>query len=171
MKQKKLFKTLAMLLALSVIILSSTGCSDALSFLTEPSLIGEWDAGYGTTWTFSSDSTFAEDDSSAWDWDYSGDIVKYSNITYNDESENPDDADNYGYLLIKYTAHVDSAYVDTYSVIRWYNLQTVDGVTTVEYSEGYLYGADKITDPDEALATITEANGYFSYFSTLTLSE
>ena len=160
------FRILCAALLLSAVLFSFTGCD--LLFPDLPEIRGTWDAGYGITVTVTGDS-FSSDDSSSYDWDYSGKIVKFDNDSYNVLSENPSSG-NFGSILIKITDHKgDASQIGSYVVLRWRNYSADSSSTTVETSEGYKFGAAAFTDPDAAWEGETAADGYFSNFSTLTL--
>lgn len=163
MKNRLFAKTSLIVLTLGLFLL--TGCD--LLFPENPDIHGTWDTGFGGTITITRD-TYASDDSSSYDWDYSGDIIRFDNDSYNLPSENPS-IGNFGAMLVKITAHKgDASQIGTFKVIRWKNRITSLGVTTVETSEGYKYGVSH-TDGDEAWENQTTAEGFFSMYSGLTL--
>ena len=128
---------------------------------------GTWDLTGGGTWEIT-DETFKITNDPSWTWDYSGEVISYSNDSYNDATENPTTGD-FGHMVIKFTAHTgNSSAVGTYTVVRWKTLVTASGVTTMEYSEGYKAGADAFTSADMAKTGATEADGYFGFFSSIT---
>ena len=152
-------------LALSALVLLLAVVSFSCSvFGTQDNLInGTWDSGFGQTITITN-TTYASDDSSIYDWDVAGDIVDYSKWNFNRAGENPESG-NYGFLLIKVTANSgNAAAVGTYTILRWKELTTIDGVTTVQTCEAYPAGW---ATAEEA---VTEANtaDNFTFFSTIT---
>ena len=134
--KKNLKKTLLVLVIALMTLATFNACDMGLPWDIE--LWGTWTA-YTNTITITND-TYSIDDSSSWDWDYSGEIVKYDNFSYNIAADNPAEGD-YGYFIFHITEHKgDSSQEGTYTVVRWRALTTEDGVTTVETSEAYPAG-------------------------------
>lgn len=128
---------------------------------------GTWLMDGGSTWAFT-ETTFTVTNDPSWTWDYSGDVVAYSNDSFNTVSENPAIGD-YGFALLKITAHTgDPDQVGNYTILRWQTLATASAITTMQYSEGYKAGATPFTDEVSAKAGMTTADGYFSFFSAAT---
>ena len=116
-------------------------------------ILGTWSDQYGeitfTTDTYSSTYT-------------TGDIVKYENEIFNGSEDSVGDC---GYMVVLLTEAYSG--VGQYTVVRWFNLETIDNVTTVQISEGY--NANGYFDtPEEAEAGMTDANSCFTFNSTVT---
>ena len=164
---KNLKRTVLVLVAALMVLATFSACDTGMFLDNE--LWGTWDDGYGTKMTFTN-STFNFDAQPAeyfgvtYEYDYSGDVVSYNNLSYNVSAENPTEG-NYGHMILKITAHKeDSTQEGTYTVIRWRNLKTENDVTTVEYSEAYPAGFASA----EAAAEATEDVNFLRY-STITL--
>lgn len=128
---------------------------------------GEWDMGYGCTWSIDEES-FTVTNPASYNWDYSGQVTFFNNDTYHPSSENPASGD-FGYAVLKVTAHTgDATQIGTYKILRWNELKTEGSATTMAYSEGYKAGADWCASADIAMEQCTTANGYFTFFSTAT---
>lgn len=170
-KNKHFFKAaLSTLALLSVLSLSScdTLVTPGIALSEGPlEISGTWDMGWGSTWTFT-DTTFTVINDPAFPWDYSGDVVAYSNDSFNVITENPASG-NYGVALLKITAHTgDASQIGSYTIFRWHSLVATGGITTMEYSEAYKAGAALFTDATSATTGMTAADGYFSLFSSAT---
>lgn len=123
---------------------------------------GSWTAGESTM-TFTN-NTFTIDNPDSWNWDYSGEIIKFDNNSYNIAGDNPVSGD-YGYMIWKVLKHEgDTTQEGTYAIVRWKALvESEDGVTTLEYAEAYPAGW---ATAEEAEAEADDS--HFSMFSTLT---
>lgn len=129
-------------------------------------ITGIWDTSGGTM-EFD-DNSFTVINPPAWTWDYSGDISVYSNDSYNLPSENPSSG-NFGFAVLKITAHTgDPSQMGTFTVLRWKELITIDGVTTMEYSEGYNASVDAFTSAEDAQSGATDVNNFFNLYSSIT---
>ncbi|MBI9107860.1 MAG: hypothetical protein JEZ04_14020 [Spirochaetales bacterium] len=158
-KNKKFLFTLL----LSVLLLTVFAGCNMGGLPWDNALWGTWADSY-TTKTFTN-TTWEFDGAPAGEggWDYSGEIVKFVNGSYNIVSENPADG-QYGYMVLKTTVHESStSSVGTFTVLRWRALATEDGVTTVEHSEGF----PTFDTAEEAEAEAVEATN-FTYYSNLT---
>lgn len=170
MRISKGFKGSVALLA-TLVALSLTSCSAISSLLggdtgtTTPDIeiAGTWlDSAYGTNMLTISNSSYVVDDQSSYDWDYTCEIVKYSNDGFNAGETG---TGNCGYAVVKFTVHPNStSSVGKYTVLRWQNL-TTSGSVTVSTSEGYGTYFDTAA---AAEAGATAAAGYFSYYSAST---
>ncbi|MDC7227933.1 MAG: hypothetical protein PQJ61_14300 [Spirochaetales bacterium] len=166
MKNKKFNRIVTAVIAALVMLTVFSSC-DTGFFSWDIEVWGTWEGdnsalGVDNTFITITNSTITFDNPESWDWDYAGEIVEWNDDSYNLESENPTEGD-FGYLIYKVTSHADSSYVDTYSLVRWNSLTTVDGVTTMLYSEC----AYKLATLEEA----QEASGAGAWYSSVTLSE
>jgi len=153
------------LLIASVILAAASFSACNIGMPWDIELLGSWDDGYGTTVTIT-DTTYENYYNNS--LNYSGKILKYDNAGLN--ADETSDADTYGYFLVELTeSNSDWTPVGTCIVYRWKNIITENGVTTVALSEGY--GLTRFTDADEALAGMTEADGYFTWYSGYTKTE
>ena len=161
---KRNFGKIAIAAAALLIATLFTACNMGLPWDME--LWGDWDDGFGTEKTFTNTTFNFDGEPSDWgEYDYSGDVVLYDNNSFNIASENPADG-NFGHMILEITYHkADSSQIDTYTLIRWKNLKTVDGVTTVELSEAYPAGWVTAT------AAAEEADENHFVYSTHTLIE
>jgi len=159
----KNFKRIALtVIAAALLLTAFAGCD--LGMPWDTSIWGSWDDGYGGRKTFTN-TTFTVDGApvGTGGWDYSGDITKYINGSYNIPSENPTEG-QYGYMVLKITAHEsDSSQVGDFTVLRWRALTTAAGTTTVEHSEGYPHFA---TAEEAEAKAVEEAN--FQFYSSMT---
>jgi hypothetical protein len=131
----------------------------------DTALWGTWVEEYGTKIVITN-NTYAQYYGD--ELNYSGEIVDFSNNSFN--AGESSDYDDYGYLLVELTESSSTwTPVGTCFVLRWENMETIDGVTSVLISEGF--GAETFTDTTEALAGMTAEDGYFNYYSTYTESE
>lgn len=123
---------------------------------------GTWDNDFSTLTI--TNASYSVDDPNSDDWDYSGDIVSYNNFSYNIASENPKTGD-YGHFIFKIIKHTgDEEQIGTYTVVRWKELVTSNGVTTVKTSEAYPAGWKS---PEDASANAKEAD-HFQMYSSMT---
>ena len=158
----KFKRTVPGLLTVLILITCFSACDMGLPWDIE--IWGSWTAG-DSVMTFTN-STFSVDHPDAWNWDYSGEIVKFDNSSYNIASDNPVSGD-YGYMVWKILSHEgDPAQEGTYTVVRWNALsESEDGLTTLEYAEAYPAGW---ATAEEAEAEAASGTGHFSMFSSLT---
>ncbi|MDC7235428.1 MAG: hypothetical protein PQJ58_19525 [Spirochaetales bacterium] len=161
-------KNLGKLALVLMVLFVSAGLMSCDAFKDEESLsvLGTWGNG---TMEITSD-TYSVDMGGSWgEWNYSADIISFDNSSWNAGEEGEG---SYGYMVLKFTSHSDddtaAATVGKYTVFRWKNLTTVDGVTAMETSEGY---GDYYDNADDALENITAANGYFNFYSATVLDE
>jgi hypothetical protein len=160
--KKNIYKFLLASAAILFVIASLSSCNMGLPW--DNALWGTWEVGTSTI-TIKND-TYAIDDSSSYDWDYGGEIVEYNNHSYNIAAENPSEGE-FGFILLKITNHkVVASQIGTYTVIRWKNIETVDGVTTVETSEAYPAGWSS-----EAEALTGADADHFAIFSSMTKTD
>ena len=136
-------------------------------------VIGEWDQGWGSILEITENtySSYYNDSLS-----YSATIVSFSNKEFNAGDTG---MGNCGYMVLRfnntpYWYDADSI-TGKYTVFRWQNLETVNDVTTTDYSEGSNDSDYSDTTPGtyydtaaEAIANVKDANGYFSTFSSMT---
>lgn len=168
----QLFKKVLLPLALLVFTLSSCDLSVAedKDFL----IAGTWGDNYGQIVVTENryESYYVDYMSGELKFSHAAEIVSFDNGTFNTETANTDLGDH-GYLVLKSLDDSDPA---QYGVLRWKSLETVDGVTTLSYSEGY-----KASNPTAPMAewvgiyfnSASEAkNGmddtFFSYYSKVT---
>jgi hypothetical protein len=153
------------LLAAALLITAFAGCN-MTPVATSENLLGTWNAGGFSTWTFTSVG-FSNDGSPAGDggWDYSGYVLKAVEGSFNNAADSPAGT-NCGYLVIRVTEHSnDSNQLGTCTIIRWQNKTVAGGVTTVEYAEAYPAGWETVA---EAEASATTADNFAYGFSTMT---
>lgn len=130
------------------------------------------------TWTSSSEKIVVTEDSfynyygseDAWTLYYTGTIENYENNALNADSTTTY-SDGYGYITVLYDGGSGDG---QYGVIRWEDLTTTDGTTTISYSAGYYDDDDTDLDwsgtyydtADEAEIGMDDT--YFSWYSSLT---
>ncbi|MDC7124465.1 MAG: hypothetical protein PQJ46_02790 [Spirochaetales bacterium] len=148
------FKKIMLLLAVVATLSFFTSCSEVTE---DTAIAGTWEDTYSTKIVISN-TTYASYYADS--LNYSGTVVSYKNDELN--AGETSDADNYGYILVQLTeSNSDYTPVGTCFVLRYKNIATADGTTTVYMSEGY--GSETFTTSDEALAGMTAADNYFSY--------
>lgn len=121
-------------------------------------IAGSWDAGYGMTITLTNAQYKSE--TADHSWDYVCDIVKYSNDGFNAGEAGEADC---GYAVVKFAVHPNApASVGKYTVLRWKNLKTEGGKTTMQSCEGYgtYFGTAAAAE-----AGATDAAKYFAIYS------
>lgn len=124
---------------------------------------GTWDGGMSNYVTIDGDE-YIVDNPDDWFWDYGCEVVSFDNDGFNGGEEGEGDC---GYAVIKFTDHDSSpASVGKYTVLRWQNLETTGGVTTIDTCEGY---GTYFDSAEEAEAGATSAAGYFASYSSSTL--
>ena len=158
-------KRLLIVFALMLCIAAFSGCELFTPIATDANLLGVWDAGGYSTWTFTQRG-FSSDGKPAGTggWDYNGYIVKAVDGRYNIAADSPSNS-NCGYMVFRIIEHSgDAKQVGTHTVIRWRNKTTVNGKTTVEYSEAYPAGWATAGEAEAEAGSAT----HFTYFSTLT---
>ncbi len=128
-------------------------------------IIGTWDAGIiidGDLISFNNFDYYPDEAK------YTADIISFSNQSFNAGETGEG---NCGYVVVCYNNSPDySAWgfgvneiEGKYMVIRWQNLEEVDGVISMRYAEGY---GTYFDTADDAIENATDSNGYFSFSST-----
>lgn len=95
-------------------------------------------------------------------------VVDYDNDGFNAGDSGTGDC---GYMVIKYTepsSYIAAAAQDKYGILRWQNLATASGATTMGYAEGYTDGTYSDTAA-AAEAYFCDDESAFSYYSSATL--
>ncbi|MFA6506314.1 MAG: Ig-like domain-containing protein [Treponemataceae bacterium] len=138
----------------------SAACSVAVA-VPDIEIAGTWlDNDFGTTLLTITNTSYSVDDTTSYNWDYTCEIVKYSNDGFNAGDSGAGDC---GYAVVKFTVHPNSpSSVGKYTVLRWKSLVNVSGSTTVYTCEGYGTYFDTAA---EAEAGANSAGGYFSWYS------
>jgi len=137
---------------------------------------GSWDAGYDSSLVIKG-STFSSMYKGK--LSYSAEIVSFDNNGFNASEKGKGDC---GYMVIKYTSTPSWFDADSltgkYMILRWQNLQTVNNVTTMEYSEGSNDTNWGDTTPgtlfdsaSEAIEGATAASGFFAFSSVTKITE
>lgn len=127
---------------------------------------GTWSStayGYTTTMTFDNDEYTSSTSDGTDTWAYACKIVDFDNDEFNAGDAGEGDC---GYAVVKFTDHYDSSYIGKYTVLRWQNLSTNAGTTTVDTCEGY---GTYFDSEDAAEDGTTDAAGYFGFYSSTTL--
>ncbi|MDC7219395.1 MAG: hypothetical protein PQJ59_05605 [Spirochaetales bacterium] len=125
--------------------------SDSSSLEVIGSWVDSW--GYYTIITETNFGSYATDGTTMY---YDADIVSYSNDAWNASETGEGDC---GYMVIQFSDSTD------YTIVRWENLETSDGETTMDYSEGYSFSDGYFSSEDAAISGATDSNGYFTYWS------
>jgi len=136
----KNFKKLTVLFLALFVFAGMMSCDMNSGSSDELAVIGNWDAGYDNILEITPSmykkswpkSEFGEAGF------YSAKIVSYDNTGWNGSDSGMGEGE-YGYFVLlwdnpsKYTPQAK----DKYSIVRWKNLKTTSGKTTMEYSEAY----------------------------------
>ncbi len=129
-------------------------------------VIGTWTGSYGGEIVFSEtlySNSYSK--SGVLTLSHKGEIVKFSNSSFN-ASESTTAEGDYGYIVIKYDDTNGGAGKGKFGVLRWKELKTDSGVTTLSYSEGYNSGI-YFDSADLAEAGMTDTTKYFGWFSAM----
>ena len=161
---RKNLTRIALAVAALVLVTAFTACTAFQAADIE--IAGTWQAdnsalGAENTVITVTNTSIVIDNPAAWAWDYKGEVVRYSNWSYNIGTENPDSG-NFGYLVFKITEHENAfgqAQVGKYSVIRWKDLTD----SSVSYSESAV-SFDTLEEADAQ----ANAEEHFALFSELT---
>ncbi len=136
--------------------------ADCVVTVADIEIAGTWDGGM-SNYLIITNTTFTVDNPDDWYWDYSGEVISYSNDGFNAGESGLGDS---GYAVIKFTSHPSGSSVEgKYTVLRWQNLATGSVDTTVQTCEGYgVY----FETAEAAEAGATFADGYFTSYSSST---
>ncbi|MBI9103668.1 MAG: hypothetical protein JEY99_14735 [Spirochaetales bacterium] len=163
--KKFLKKLIPVLLLVLFVVPAFTGC-DFLGLLSgdpEIEIIGTWNDAFGSITVSGSEIDFGS---------WKADIVEFNNSGWNGDETALAEGDA-GYAVLKYSEAPswNPGILDKYMILRWKNLTTVSGETTMDYAEGYLNADSYFDTASEAKSTVTNAGGYFMFFTSGAVKE
>lgn len=153
------------LLVMVLFVFAATMSCDLNKDETSLAIIGEWDAGFGSTMTLTASQyeVYYNDVLS-----YSAKVVSYSNDSWNAGESGEG---SYGYFVVQFDN--PSAFTpeskDKFMVVRWKNFLDLEAAASMSYSEGSDYPTNTYFDSiDDALEGATTAAEFFGFYSTAT---